>query len=65
LDDELKAALTGHKNRYMLWIEIVKAYEKQEWMILRNIVGKLGLELKDLDQCYTESLKWTNKMIGQ
>lgn len=65
LNESIKAALTGQKNRHWIWLEIVRAYEKQRWQTLRNVAGKLGLEFKDLDQCYTEAVKWANQMMGQ
>lgn len=65
LDSEMKAALTGRKkNHYLIWLAILKTYERQKWHILKNVVGKLGLEMGDLDLCYTNALKWAHKMMG-
>lgn len=65
LDENIKSALTGHKNKYWVWLAIAQEYEKLKWQKLKTVLEKLGLELKDVDLCYTEALKWAQQMAGQ
>ena len=63
LDDEIKEALMGGRNRFSFWLEILNAYEQADWPRIASLAETRGVEVKEIDKAYTEALKWTNEML--
>ncbi|MFP5240189.1 MAG: EAL and HDOD domain-containing protein [Acidobacteriota bacterium] len=65
LDEEVKAALCGEKNRYSDWLSIARCFESGDWSRLDELTQALGLDPIVLASSYCEALTWSKSLYEQ
>jgi len=61
LTEETQAALLGEPNRSRSILNIVRAYERSQWLIADQLSGTLGLHKSQIPRMYAEAVDWGNK----
>ncbi|WP_243358198.1 EAL and HDOD domain-containing protein [Fundidesulfovibrio terrae] len=65
LDDEVKAALCGEKNRYADWLSVARCFESGDWSNLDELTRTLGLDPITVASSYCEALVWAKSLYEQ
>jgi EAL and modified HD-GYP domain-containing signal transduction protein len=65
LDDEVKAALCGEKNRYAAWLGVARCFESGDWSNLDELTRTLGLDPITVASSYCEALVWAKSLYEQ
>ena len=63
LAEDIKAALLGEENRLRDVYELALAYEKGDWAELGRRAARLGVEERDIKECYLQSLEQANAVF--
>jgi c-di-GMP phosphodiesterase len=56
-------ALLRQGGPYLIWLEMVEAYQKADWDTVRRHAGALGLPLDQISQFYLEAVTWTQERL--
>jgi c-di-GMP-related signal transduction protein len=62
LDDDIKTALLGGKNRFRDVYELILAYERGHWEGLSHYTSVLNLVEEEVPQLYLQSVELTHKV---
>ena len=65
LDDDVKAALCGEKNRYSDWLSVARCFESGDWSNLDELTRSLGLDPIKVASSYCEALVWAKSLYEQ
>lgn len=65
LEDEVKSALCGGKNRYSDWLNVAKCFESGDWGKLDLLTRAMGLDSITMASSYCEALVWAKALYEQ
>lgn len=60
---EVEASLRGEKNNLNYILELIKAYERDDWNTVIRLVHILNIEIADVTKGYIEAIKWSNSIV--
>lgn len=64
LDKSVGEALLGKTNDYADGLRLVQAYERNDWETVQDILEAQHFDRAKADALYTQSLHWTQQLIG-
>ena len=61
LTEETQSALLGEANRSRAILNIVRAYERSQWLVADQLSGTLGIRPANVPRLYADAVEWGNK----